>query len=489
MSSLGKTAALAASAEVDAVGERGERPVKNAADVRDSTIRRSLALSDVIAVLIALTAAIVVAGRPAQGSRLLWGLAAIPLMVLLFKLYGLYDRDVKRISHSTADDLPRLFHAAIVGTLILWLYSKLTPMHRLDLEEVVLFATLAIGLSTIGRFAVRTGVPHMLGPEPAILVGSGPMAKVLVDKLSAHPEYCSKVLGMLAPASPDCEEWPGVPLVGTPDDLEQVAISLGITRVIVSPADVDEHQLEGVLRRCRALALKVSVLPQLSDVLGPAVEIDDVEGVTVLGVNPPWLPRSSRALKRLLDITLAGTLMLLFAPVMAVIAIVIKLDSRGPVLFGQKRVGKAGRLFTVLKFRTMVADAEQRRAELLELSKDPNWLHLDHDPRVTRIGRTLRRLSLDELPQLWNVLRGEMSMVGPRPLIEAEDQRVQAWARGRLDLTPGITGYWQVLGRTRIPFDEMVKLDYLYVMTWSLWGDLRLILRTLPTVVSGRGVN
>jgi exopolysaccharide biosynthesis polyprenyl glycosylphosphotransferase len=280
-----------------------------------------------------------------------------------------------------------------------------------------------------------------------------------------------------------------VPLVGTPDDLEQVAISLGITRVIVSPADVDEHQLEGLLRRCRALALKVSVLPQLSDVLGPAVEIDDVEGVTVLGVNPPWLPRSSRALKRVLDITLAGTLMLLFAPVMAVIAVAIKLDSRGPVLFGQKRVGRAGRLFTVLKFRTMVADAEQRRAELLELSKDPNWLHLDHDPRITRIGRTLRRLSLDELPQLWNVLRGEMSMVGPRPLIEAEDQRVQAWARGRLDLTPGITGYWQVLGRTRIPFDEMVKLDYLYVMTWSLWGDLRLILRTLPTVISGRGVN
>jgi FlaA1/EpsC-like NDP-sugar epimerase len=203
MSSLGKTAALAASAEMDAVEERGERPVKNAAEVRDSTIRRSLALSDVIAVLLAVTAAIAVSDRPAQGSRLLWGLAAIPLMVLLFKVYGLYDRDVKRMSHSTADDLPRLFHAAVVGTLILWLYSKLTPMHRLDLEEVLLFATLAIGLSTIGRFAVRTGVPHMLGPEPAILVGGGPMAKVLVDKLSAHPEYCSKVLGMLAPASPE----------------------------------------------------------------------------------------------------------------------------------------------------------------------------------------------------------------------------------------------------------------------------------------------
>ena len=137
----------------------------------------------------------------------------------------------------------------------------------------------------------------------------------------------------------------------------------------------------------------------------------------------------------------------------------------------------------------MVVNAEELRATLLSQSSDPHWLKLDHDPRITRVGRLLRRLSLDELPQLWNVVRGEMSMVGPRPLIPAEDERVQAWARGRLDLTPGITGYWQVLGRTRIPFDEMVKLDYLYVMNWSLWEDVRLMLKTLPIVVGGQGSN
>jgi exopolysaccharide biosynthesis polyprenyl glycosylphosphotransferase len=259
--------------------------------------------------------------------------------------------------------------------------------------------------------------------------------------------------------------------------------------VIVSPGQIDDLELEELLRRCRALSLKVSVLPQLSDVLGPAVEIDDVEGVTVLGVNPPWLPRSSRGLKRAMDITLAAMLLVLFAPVMAIVAIAIKLDSRGSIFFGQERVGKRGRRFRLLKFRTMAPDAEQRRAELLEQSIDPHWLKLDHDPRVTRVGRRLRRLSLDELPQLWNVLRGEMSLVGPRPLIEADDQLVEGWARRRLDLTPGITGYWQVLGRTRIPFEEMVKLDYLYVMNWSLWSDLRLILRTLPVIISGRGAN
>ena len=137
----------------------------------------------------------------------------------------------------------------------------------------------------------------------------------------------------------------------------------------------------------------------------------------------------------------------------------------------------------------MVVGAEQRQEELMLASDDPNWVKLDHDPRITRTGHILRRLSVDELPQLWNVMRGEMSMVGPRPLIPAEDERVTGWGRGRLDLTPGLTGYWQVLGRTRIPFEEMVKLDYLYVINWSLWGDVRLMLRTLPTLVTGKGAN
>jgi lipopolysaccharide/colanic/teichoic acid biosynthesis glycosyltransferase len=223
--------------------------------------------------------------------------------------------------------------------------------------------------------------------------------------------------------------------------------------------------------------------------MGPSTEIDDVEGVTVLGLNPPVLGRSSRFMKRALDVAGAGFALLITAPLAAVIALVIKLDSRGSVLFRQQRVGKEGRRFELVKFRTMVADAEQRGAELVPQSSDPHWLKLDRDPRVTRVGRYLRRSSLDELPQLWNVLRGEMSLVGPRPLVESEDELVEGWARGRLDLTPGITGYWQVLGRTIIPFAEMVKLDYLYVTNWSLWTDIRLILRTLPAVITGRGAN
>jgi lipopolysaccharide/colanic/teichoic acid biosynthesis glycosyltransferase len=209
----------------------------------------------------------------------------------------------------------------------------------------------------------------------------------------------------------------------------------------------------------------------------------------MLDINPPVLSLSSRVAKRLLDLLGSAALLMILGPLMALIALAIRLDSPGRALFAQERIGKDGRPFRLLKFRSMVRDAEQQTAELAILSKDPHWLHLDHDPRITRVGRRLRMTSVDELPQLVNVLKGEMSLVGPRPLIASENERVDGWARSRLNLTPGITGLWQVLGRTSIPFEEMVKLDYLYVANWSLWTDIRLILRTLPAVIARRGAN
>jgi lipopolysaccharide/colanic/teichoic acid biosynthesis glycosyltransferase len=209
----------------------------------------------------------------------------------------------------------------------------------------------------------------------------------------------------------------------------------------------------------------------------------------MFGINPPVLSRSSRWAKRGLDLIGASGALLLGAPVLLLLALLVRIDSRGPAFFRQERIGRGAQRFKLLKLRTMDSDAESRRAGLLAQSKDPGWLHLDHDPRITRLGRLLRLTSLDELPQLWNVLRGDMSLVGPRPLVPEEDSKVQPWARGRLDLTPGITGLWQVLGRTSIPFEEMVKLDYLYVTNWTLWGDVRLILRTLPALLTRRGAN
>jgi exopolysaccharide biosynthesis polyprenyl glycosylphosphotransferase len=455
----------------------------------DAAVRRILAAGDAIAVFVALAVAVVLDGRSGEGRQIIWGVAVLPLMIVLFKLYGLYDRDVKRISHSTVDDLPWLFHATVIGVLAFWLYSRYTPMHRLDLAEVLLFGFAMIGLVTTVRFCLRSVTAGVIRSERAVLVGSGETARLLAGKLTAHPEYRTDVIGSLTPTRTRSLEGDQLEVIGSVDELADVTARHDVTRVVFSPQDVDHGELENLLRLCRALSLKVSVLPGLSDVLGPGVEIDDVEGVTVLGVNPPWLPRSSRTIKRGMDLVVAAGLLLLASPLLLLLAIAITLDSPGPVFFAQERVGKGGRHFRLFKFRTMVVDAEKRRGELLAQSTDPYWLKLDHDPRITRLGRSLRRLSLDELPQLWNVLRGEMSMVGPRPLIPAEDERVQEWARRRLDLTPGITGYWQVLGRTRIPFEEMVKLDYLYVMNWSLWEDVRLMLKTLPVVIGGHGSN
>jgi lipopolysaccharide/colanic/teichoic acid biosynthesis glycosyltransferase len=207
----------------------------------------------------------------------------------------------------------------------------------------------------------------------------------------------------------------------------------------------------------------------------------------VLFFPPPILSRSSQVLKRSLDMAVSSASLVFFAPVMALIAVAIRLDSAGPILFRQTRVGQDGRRFTLAKFRTMMPDTDEQVAELMGKSVDPDWLIIDDDPRVTRVGRFLRRTSLDELPQFWSVLKGEMSMVGPRPLSERDDRGVQGWARHRLDLVPGLTGYWQVLGRTTIPFREMIEIDYAYVTNWSLWLDLKLLIRTVPAVLRRRG--
>jgi lipopolysaccharide/colanic/teichoic acid biosynthesis glycosyltransferase len=218
-----------------------------------------------------------------------------------------------------------------------------------------------------------------------------------------------------------------------------------------------------------------------------------VEGLPLVGLPRLSLSRSSAFLKRTLDVAVAGAALFVLAPLLALVALAVKLSSPGPVLFRQVRMGQGERTFEILKFRTMAADAESRKLDIAHLNQhlrpggDPRMFKIADDPRVTPLGRFLRRYSVDELPQLWNVVRGDMSIVGPRPLILDEDQDVDEWGRQRLDLNPGITGPWQVLGRNGIPFEEMVKLDYLYVTNWSLGTDLGLLLRTVPIVARGAG--
>jgi exopolysaccharide biosynthesis polyprenyl glycosylphosphotransferase len=317
---------------------------------------------------------------------------------------------------------------------------------------------------------VQRGYP----PERTVIVGAGRVADLVARKLRSHPEY-------------------GVDLVGCTDvvDLdrfEQVCSELRVERVVIAFSTLSDESLLEAIWVCNALNLKITVVPRLFEVIGGSVEIDQLEGMTLLGIRGLSRTRSSLMLKRAIDLAGAGLGLLVLAPLMAAIALAVKLDSRGGVLFSHYRIGRGNNPFRLYKFRTMVAGADSLKHSLVHLNEaSAPMFKIRDDPRVTRVGRFLRRTSLDELPQLLNVLRGEMSLVGPRPLVADESDWVIGWHRSRLALTPGLTGPWQVMGRTAIPFEEMVKLDYLYVADWSLWNDLKLLVRTAPVVFSASG--
>jgi exopolysaccharide biosynthesis polyprenyl glycosylphosphotransferase len=456
---------------------------------RDSAVRRLLATSDLFALGAAQVLVLAVLGAPPDVPQLLWALLALPLWIVLFKAYGLYDRDHKRINHATIDELPWVFHALLVGSLLFWLYFRGVPARDVVARQLLEIAAISLVAVLVLRACTRRAANRVLGPKRVLLVGDGPEVELVARKVRAHPEYGLNLVGLLTSSPVPGQH--GLPVLGglRSEDLARAALEHRIDRAVVSHTNLNQAELLALVRRCRELSVKVSLLPQLFDALGPSVEVDDVEGVTVLGISPPVLGRSSRMLKRAMDLTGAVVLIVVASPLLALVALAVKLDSPGPVLFWQERVGRCGRRFRLVKFRTMVVGAEQRQHELAAESHDPHWLLLDHDPRITRVGRVLRLASLDELPQLWNVLKGEMSLVGPRPLIESEHRQLRGWSQTRVDLTPGLTGLWQVLGRTNIPFEEMIKLDYLYVTNWSLWNDVRLILRTLPVVMTRRGAN
>jgi exopolysaccharide biosynthesis polyprenyl glycosylphosphotransferase len=280
-------------------------------------------------------------------------------------------------------------------------------------------------------------------------------------------------------------------VLGPPEHLPSIVQMFDVERVVVAfSSDSHEETIE-LIRELKDLDVQIDIVPRFFDVFGSGIAVHSVEGVPLIGLPPLRLARSSRLVKRALDVIGSAAALVLLGPVFLVAALAIKLDSRGPVFFRQVRMGSGDRTFRIWKFRTMSVDADARKHEVAHLNAharngDARMFKIPDDPRVTRVGRVLRCTSIDELPQLFNVLAGQMSLVGPRPLILDEDQHVHDWGRRRLDLKPGMTGLWQVLGRSDIPFEEMLKLDYLYVTAWSLRNDLQLIGRTIPAVLGRR---
>ena len=456
---------------------------------RDYRMRRLLVSADLLALLAGMASWLVLP-IPHEPAHLLWTALTLPFWILLFNAYGLYAAGLRRVGYQTADDIPAAAHAFLLGAVGVWLYLQITPAGKLGFWALLSFVGFAfVGMLCL-RVVARKIALNVLGSERVMFVGSGPMTPILVRQILSQARYGLEPVGVLT--RPENERWP-LPLatlgeVGTSDP-ESIMREHAVDRVVVSAEGIEDNALLGLIDVARKLGAKISALPSLAAMMGPAATVDQLEGITLIGINTPALARSNRVLKRTTDVVGASVLLILTAPIWLAITIAIKLDSPGPVLFWQNRVGRDATTFRLAKFRSMVIDAEARRAELLASSRQAGWLDLEFDPRITRVGRFLRLTSLDELPQLWNVLRGDMSLVGPRPLIAEEDINVLGWHRGRLSLTPGITGPWQVLGRTSIPFEQMIMLDYLYVANWSLWTDFKLMLQTVPAVLTQRGAN
>jgi exopolysaccharide biosynthesis polyprenyl glycosylphosphotransferase len=454
---------------------------------RDFALRRALLVADLLGLSLALGLALLSSGkRPAPAEDLLWILPTLPLWALLFWTYRLYGRPVRRLEPSHLDDLPSLFHALVIGTLGLWLFYKVIPVHKLEFEEVIVFGLVALPLIAALRAALRVAILRTHGPERVFAVAPGEDLRLLRRKLTNHPEYGMELVGAIGG---DGGEELDLPLTASLAGIEDLLATGQIDHLLVRMDALPQEQLLELMRLCHREGARFGCFPGEHTLLSPGTEINHLEGMGIMISNPPVLRGAARVVKRAMDVVLSAVLLALLAPLLAMIAVLVKLDSAGPVLYRQIRVGKDAKRFELLKFRTMVVGADQQVAELMKDSIDPHTLVLEGDPRVTKIGRSLRRNSLDELPQLWNVLRGDMSMVGPRPLPECDDRNVRGWARHRLDLIPGITGYWQVLGRNSIPFSEMLEVDYAYVSGWSLWQDLKLLVQTVPAVVRRRGAN
>jgi exopolysaccharide biosynthesis polyprenyl glycosylphosphotransferase len=433
-------------------------------------------------------------GSLSRGAEFVVFALSLPAWVVAAKIYGLYDKDEERTDHSTTDDFGGVFHLVTVCTFLLYAVSHLTQSVHPQFSKLFVFWALAIVCTVALRSGARAICRRRLQYlQNAIIVGAGEVGQQIARKLLKHREYGINLVGFVD-ANPRAPI-PGLEhltLLGAQGDLPELVGLLDVERVIVAFSDERHEGQLDLIRELNALDVQVDVVPRFFDVLSANVDFHTVEGLPMCSLPPPRLSRSSRFIKRGVDMLGAGVCLIVMAPFFVCVALAIRLDSRGPILFRQERTGEHGRSFRIWKFRSMEADAEARKGEFHHLNKhlapggDPRMFKIDDDPRVTRVGRVLRRYSIDEIPQILNVLRGEMSLVGPRPLIPTEEQYVDGWAKRRLDLRPGITGLWQVLGRDDIGFDEMVRLDYRYVTNWSLGQDLTLIAKTLPRVISRR---
>ena len=454
---------------------------------RDSVYRRLLAFADVLSLLGALwLGAIVVGGASLKPAVL----AMIPAIVVLAKLSNLYDRDENRMRKQTLDELPALFHLSTLVALLCFLASDWIAEPPLADTAVLAFWASLLALLVATRGLSRIAARSITPAERVLLVAPQAQVAEVARKLRFGAVH-AELVGVVPPNRVGMRADDPEPLEGhhaLTERIQPFLDELEPHRVILAAGSWTPDEILHTVDDLKGTGIKVSIMPPISRIASMSFEVDQLPGMALFGM-PQWaLNRSSRLVKAAFDKVVSGLALVVLSPLMAAIAVAIKIESPGPVFFRQPRVGRDSDDFRIFKFRSMVDGADAQKRAMEHLNESPDLFKITDDPRVTRVGRFLRRHSLDELPQLINVLRGEMSLVGPRPLVPNEDERIEGFYRSRLDISPGITGHWQVLGSWRVPFEDMVMLDYLYAANWSLWDDIKLLWNTVPYVLSRRNV-
>ena len=422
----------------------------------------------------------------------LWVLPTLPLWILVAKMEGLYDHDHPRIWHLTTDEAPAIFHwitLSVAGSL---LFIRALPDETVTLDAALALYVAALAAAFMLRAAARAIWRRRVPPERALVLGRGKLADAVSRKLALEPGHHLSVLEYST--HPEAANGNGAGHTElkiedlSKEDLEFLMSEAEVERVVLAVPELDEATLARVVSSCRATGVKLSVMPPMRAMLGTAVQLSHIAEMPVIEYGTWGTSPSTMAMKRTVDVVLSAAGIVVLAPLMVVIAVCVRLTSRGPALFTQVRAGRNGLPFKILKFRTMCHDAEQRISEVIspdELTEP--MFKLRQDPRVTRTGRFLRRTSLDELPQLLNVLKGDMSLVGPRPEELWLVERYGETQRFRLQMRPGMTGPMQVHGRGELNFQERLAVEREYVENYSTRKDLKILLRTVSTIWGAKG--
>jgi len=414
------------------------------------------------------------------------------LMLATFQLDGVYRRwrgqrwldHVSHIINAAAKSVVILF----ATTFFIGIFGPLGYSRALFLQTGII-VTLLLSLARLVQLWVEGLLrARGIGISRIVIVGAGEAGRTVMRTVVAHPELGFHIVGFVDD-NPEKQTHIGrFKALGSVDNLPHLIEEETVDEVIITLPWMSHRKTMRIVHECERQQVRARIVPDLFQMSLSQVDVDDLGGIPLIGVREVGFSQSALLIKRTVDIVGATALMLATAPLTGLIVLAIKLDSPGPVIFRQNRVGLDGELFQMYKFRSMRQGAEEEQETLRELDEiDGVTFKIREDPRTTRMGRFLRRWSLDELPQVFNVLRGEMSLVGPRPNVPEEAERYLEWHKKRLQVPPGMTGMWQVSGRSLLSFDETVLLDLYYIENWSLWLDCKILLRTIPTVLTGEG--